>query len=123
MTQLFRSGREVIPILRLFLSDGVVELDGKMPFEEKKRELERIISEHPDEFTYFVPDKKETKYEQQAMDLIEYRLHVLGSWLLQGEQQDKEYSVMSAYAEKRNKKTQLSYETLMDKLQGKEDVL
>lgn len=105
-------------IFNLYLSSGTLELDGHMPLEEKKKEMERILAEYPEDFEYFVPNSKPTKHELQKMQLVEYRLELLASWLLQGEKQNKEYPVMSGYAEKRNRNTQYSYERLMDRLEG-----
>ena len=97
----------------LYLSDGEIELDGKMSLLEKKMKLEEIIREHPTDFEYFIPSKAPTKQEQMAMERIEARLNLLGTWLLQGEKQSKDYPVLTSYKEKRNRSTQQSLDTLL----------
>ena len=96
-----------------------IELPQHLDLQERIALCEEILEKYPEYFRYVMP--KSARDNDVAGRNVTIRLDIMGSYILDAAEKDKEYPVLSDYKKKRIKNNEINISELekYDKFSGK----
>ena len=91
--------------IRMF-DNKEVELPQELNLQERIAFCEKIIEEHPESFEYMMP--KNNKDPNTFGTQVSMRLELLGTYILNAAEKDKDCPIMSEYKEKKIIKNEIN---------------